>query len=299
VELRVSSLPTVNGESVVMRILDSQMMSLGLENIGMLPDSLEVFDKVIARPNGIVLVTGPTGCGKTTTLYAALRRVFSPMLKMITTENPVEYQMDGVVQVNINQNVGLTFARCLRAILRQDPDVIMVGEIRDFETAQMAIESSLTGHLVLSTLHTNDAPSTLTRLIDMEIEPFLITSAVTAVVAQRLIRKICLECKEPYKPDPAIIREIGFDPNEVQNINFFHGRGCSECNYTGYKGRIGIFELLILSDEVKEHVLNRDSSAVIFRQARKDGMRTMREDGWEKVLQGLTTVEEVLASTSH
>ncbi|MBN2329307.1 MAG: Flp pilus assembly complex ATPase component TadA [Candidatus Omnitrophica bacterium] len=299
VELRVSSLPTVNGESVVMRILDSQMMDMGLENIGMLPDALEMFDKVIKRPNGIVLVTGPTGCGKTTTLYAALRRVFSPMLKMITTENPVEYQMDGVVQVNINHSVGLTFARCLRAILRQDPDIIMVGEIRDFETAQMAIESSLTGHLVLSTLHTNDAPSTLTRLIDMDVEPFLITSAVTAVVAQRLIRKVCLDCKEPYKPDPALIREIGFDPAEVGNINFFHGRGCAECNYTGYKGRIGIFELLLLSDEVKEQVLNRDSSAVIFRQARKDGMRTMREDGWEKVLQGLTTVEEVLSSTSH
>ncbi len=299
VELRVSSLPTVNGESVVMRILDSQMMDMGLENIGMLPDTLEKFDKIIARPNGIVLVTGPTGCGKTTTLYAALRRIFSPMLKMITTENPVEYQMDGVVQVNINHNVGLTFARCLRAILRRDPDIIMVGEIRDLETASMAIESSLTGHLVLSTLHTNDAPSTLTRLIDMEVEPFLITSAVTAVVAQRLIRKICLECKEPYKPDPALVQEIGFNPKEVEHINFFHGRGCSECNYTGYKGRVGIFELLILSDAVKEHVLNRDSSAVIFRQARKDGMRTMREDGWEKVLQGITTVEEVLSSTSH
>ncbi len=299
VELRVSSLPTVNGESVVMRILDSQMMDLGLENIGMLPDTLEIFDKVIKRPNGIILVTGPTGCGKTTTLYAALRRVFSPMLKMITTENPVEYQMDGVVQVNINHNVGLTFARCLRAILRQDPDIIMVGEVRDLETAQMAIESALTGHLVLSTLHTNDAPSTLTRLIDMDVEPFLITSAVTAVVAQRLIRKICLECKEPYRPDPTLIREMGFDPAEVEHINFFHGRGCSECNYTGYKGRVGIFEMLVLSEAVKELVLKRDSSAVIFRQARKDGMRTMREDGWEKVLQGVTTVEEALSCTSH
>ncbi len=299
VELRVSSLPTVNGESVVMRILDSQMMEVGLENIGMLPDTLEIFDKIIKRPNGIVLVTGPTGCGKTTTMYASLRRIFSPMLKMITTENPVEYHMDGVVQVNINHAVGLTFARCLRAILRQDPDIIMVGEIRDLETAQMAIESSLTGHMVLSTMHTNDAPSTLTRLIDMEVEPFLITSAVVGVVAQRLIRVICLDCKEPYKPEPAIIQELGYNPKDVENITFFHGRGCSECNYTGFKGRSGIFELLILSDAAKELVLNRESSSVIFRQARKDGMRTMREDGWEKVLQGLTTVEEVLSSTSH
>lgn len=297
VELRVSSLPTVNGESIVMRILDSQVLSLGVENLGMLPDTLEDFDKMIKRPNGIILVTGPTGSGKTTTLYASLNRIFSPMLKMVTTENPVEYQMDGVVQVNINPTVGLTFARCLRAILRQDPDIIMVGEIRDFETAAMAVESSLTGHLVLSTLHTNDAPGTLTRLIDMEVEPFLITSAVAGVLAQRLVRTICSECKEPYNPDPALIREMGFEPSEVENITFFHGRGCSECNYTGYKGRIGIFELLRLSDEVKELVLERASSAVIFRQARKDGMRTLREDGWEKVIQGMTTIEEVLAHT--
>lgn len=299
VELRVSSLPTVNGESIVMRILDSQVLDLGVENLGMMPDTLEIFDKMIQRPNGIVLVTGPTGSGKTTTLYASLNRIFSPMLKMITTENPVEYQMEGVVQVNINQQVGLTFARCLRAILRQDPDIIMVGEIRDFETAAMAIESSLTGHLVLSTLHTNDAPGTLTRLIDMDVEPFLITSAVAGVLAQRLVRTICSECKEPYKPDPALIREIGFEPSEVENITFFHGKGCAECNYTGYKGRIGVFELLALSERVKELVLERASSAVIFRQARQDGMRTLREDGWEKVIQGMTTIEEVLSHTIH
>ncbi len=299
VELRASSLPTVNGESVVMRILDSETMNLGLSNIGMLPDTLEVFDKVIKRPNGIVLVTGPTGSGKTTTLYSSLSRIFSPMLKMITTENPVEYQMDGVVQVNINPTVGLTFARCLRSILRQDPDIIMVGEIRDLETAQMAIESSLTGHLVLSTMHTNDAPGTLTRLIDMDVEPFLITSAVACVLAQRLIRVICLDCKEEYKPDPQLIEEIGYNPDDVKNITFFHGTGCSECNYTGYKGRVGIYELLTLSEEVKELVLERAASSVIFRQARKDGMRTLREDGWEKVIQGITTVEEVLTCTVH
>ncbi len=297
VELRVSSLPTVNGESVVMRILDSNTMNLGLESIGFLPDTLELWDKMIKRPNGIVLVTGPTGCGKTTTMYSSLSRIFSPMLKMITTENPVEYQMDGVVQVNINQSVGLTFARCLRSILRQDPDIIMVGEIRDLETASMAIESSLTGHLVLSTMHTNDAPGTLTRLIDMDVEPFLITSAVSGVMAQRLVRVICLDCKEPYRPDPALIQEMGFRPEEVENINFFHGRGCSECNYTGYKGRTGIFELLQLSEPIKELILERVSSAAIFHQARKDGMRTLREDGWEKIVQGVTTVEEVLACT--
>jgi type IV pilus assembly protein PilB len=299
IELRVSSLPTVNGESVVMRILDSEVMSVGLENIGFLPDTLERFDKIIKNPNGIVLVTGPTGCGKTTTLYAALQRVFSPMLKMITTENPVEYQMEGVVQVNINQSVGLTFARCLRAILRQDPDIIMVGEIRDLETAQMAIESSLTGHLVLSTMHTNDAPGTLTRLIDMDVEPFLITSAVIGVVAQRLIRLICSECKEPYQPEPALVKEMGFSPEEVENITFFHGKGCAECNYTGYKGRTGIFELLTLSEQIKDMILNREPTSHIFREARKEGMRTLREDGWEKIIQGLTTFEEILHNTVH
>ncbi len=299
VELRVSCLPTVNGESVVMRILDSQVMSLSLAQIGMLPDTLDRYGKIISRPNGIVLVTGPTGCGKTTTMYASLRHIFSPMLKMITTENPVEYQMDGVVQVNINQSVGLTFARCLRAILRQDPDIIMVGEIRDLETASMAIESSLTGHMVLSTMHTNDSSGTLTRLIDMNVEPFLIASAVVAVMAQRLIRIICLDCKEPYEPDPALIREMGFSPEEVQNITFFHGKGCSSCNYTGYRGRTGMFELLVMSEKLKELVLERAASSLIFQEARKEGMRTLREDGWEKVVQGITTIEEVLASAIH
>jgi len=299
VELRVSCLPTVNGESVVMRILDSEVMGLSLENLGMLPDTLETYEKVIARPNGIVLVTGPTGCGKTTTMYASLRKVFSPMLKMITTENPVEYQMDGVVQVNINQAVGLTFGRCLRSILRQDPDIIMVGEIRDLETASMAIEASLTGHLVLSTLHTNDAPGTLTRLIDMDVEPFLITSAVVGVLAQRLVRVICLDCKEPYKPEPWILKELGINPSEAESITFFHGKGCSECNYTGYRGRTGIYEFLILTEPIKQLVLERAPSSEIFRQAREEGMRTLREDGWQKVIQGITSPEEVLHSTVH
>jgi type II secretion system protein E len=299
VELRVSCLPTVNGESVVMRILDSEVMALDLDSLGMLPDTLEKYEKVISRPNGIVLVTGPTGCGKTTTMYSSLRRIFSPMLKMITTENPVEYQMYGVVQVNINQAVGLTFARCLRHILRQDPDIIMVGEVRDLETASMAIEASLTGHLVLSTLHTNDAPGTLTRLIDMDVEPFLITSAVVAVLAERLVRVICVDCKEPYNPDPIVLQELGIRPEDARNITLFHGRGCPECNYTGYRGRTGIFELLTLTEPVKQLVLKRAASSEIFRQARNDGMRTLREDGWQKVVQGITTPEEVLLSTVH
>lgn len=299
VELRVSCLPTVNGESVVMRILDSEVMALSLNNLGMLPDTLEIYEKIISRPNGIVLVTGPTGCGKTTTMYASLARIFSPMLKMITTENPVEYQMDGVVQVNINPAVGLHFARCLRHILRQDPDIIMVGEIRDLETASMAIEASLTGHLVLSTLHTNDAPGTLTRMIDMEVEPFLITSSVVAVVAERLVRVICLDCKEPHEPDPNMLRELGIQPEDARNITFFHGRGCPECNYTGYRGRTGIFELLTLTAPIKELVLKQAASSEIFHQARKEGMRTLREDGWQKVVQGITTPEEILLSTVH
>ncbi|MFH1741120.1 MAG: ATPase, T2SS/T4P/T4SS family [bacterium] len=297
VELRVSCLPTVNGESVVMRILDSEVMGLQLDQLGMLSDTLEIFEKIINRPNGIVLVTGPTGCGKTTSMYASLARIFSPMLKMITTENPVEYQMDGIVQVNINHAVGLTFARCLRSILRQDPDIIMVGEIRDLETASMAIEASLTGHMVLSTMHTNDAPGTLTRLIDMDVEPFLITSAVVAVLAERLVRVICLDCKEPYKPDPIILKELGINPDDVSNITFFHGKGCAECNYTGYRGRSGIFELLTLSEPVKQLVLERAASSEIFHQARSEGMRTLREDGWRKVVQGITTPEEILHST--
>ncbi len=299
IELRASSLPTVKGESIVMRILDSQLMSMGLENIGMMPDTLELWDKMIRRPNGIVLVTGPTGCGKTTTMYSSLERIFSPMVKLITTENPVEYQMDGVVQVNINPSVGLTFARCLRAILRQDPDIIMVGEIRDLDTAKMAVESSLTGHLVLSTMHTNDSCGTLTRLIDMEVEPFLITSAVVGVMAQRLIRKICDDCKEPYTPDPNQIREMGFTPEDVENITFFHGKGCDECLHTGYKGRVGIYELLALSEPVKDKVLEESSSAEIYHVARKEGLRSLREDGWEKVIQGITTIEEVLLATVH
>ncbi|MFB3895770.1 MAG: GspE/PulE family protein, partial [bacterium] len=259
IDLRVSTIPTVWGESIVMRILDKSMMMMGLEQIGLLPEVHDKLKVIIDKPNGIILVTGPTGCGKTTTLYSALNEIYTPELKVITTEDPVEYELEGVVQVNINENLGLTFAKCLRSILRQDPDVIMVGEIRDLETAQIAIQASLTGHLVLSTLHTNDAPSTITRLIDMDVEPFLISSTMEAVVAQRLIRTICPACRAEYTPEPDLFKEMGVDPSDLAGIPFFHGRGCEDCNYSGYKGRIGIFELLIINDEVRDLILERAS----------------------------------------
>lgn len=298
IDLRVSSLPTVNGESIVMRILDKTMMKMGLEQIGLLEDSLKIFDELIVKPNGIILVTGPTGSGKTTTLYAALDRIYNPGLKIISTENPVEYQMDGIVQVNINESVGLTFAACLRAILRQDPDVIMVGEIRDLETAQISIESALTGHLVLSTLHTNDAPSAVTRLVDMDVEPFLVTSSVVGVLAQRLVRTVCPNCRDEYKPKEELLYDLGVSPEEVEGVNFTRGKGCAECNYVGYRGRIGIFELFQVSESIRELILKREPSSVIRRQARLEGMRTMREDGWTKIKMGLTTIEEVLRETT-
>jgi type IV pilus assembly protein PilB len=297
IDLRVSTIPTVWGESIVMRILDKSMMMMGLEQIGLLPEVHDKLKVIIDKPNGIILVTGPTGCGKTTTLYSALNEIFTPELKVITTEDPVEYELEGVVQVNINENMGLTFAKCLRSILRQDPDVIMVGEIRDLETAQIAIQASLTGHLVLSTLHTNDAPSTITRLIDMDVEPFLISSTMEAVVAQRLIRTICPACRTEYTPEPEMFKEIGVDPSDVEGIPFYHGRGCEDCNYSGYKGRIGIFELLIVNDEIRDLILDRASTMHIQRAAKKQGMQAMRDDGWQKILAGITTMEEVLRVT--
>lgn len=297
IDLRVSTIPTVWGESIVMRILDKSMMMMGLEQIGLLPEVHDKLKVIIDKPNGIILVTGPTGCGKTTTLYSALNEIFTPELKVITTEDPVEYELEGVVQVNINENMGLTFAKCLRSILRQDPDVIMVGEIRDLETAQIAIQASLTGHLVLSTLHTNDAPSTITRLIDMDVEPFLISSTMEAVVAQRLIRTICPACRAEYTPEPELFKEMGIDPSDIAGIPFYHGRGCEDCNYSGYKGRIGIFELLIINDEIRDLILERASTMHIQRAAKKQGMQTMRDDGWQKVLAGITTMEEVLRVT--
>lgn len=297
IDLRVSSLPTVWGESIVMRILDKSMMMMGLEQIGLLPEVNEKMRGLIDKPNGIILVTGPTGCGKTTTLYSALNEIYTPELKVITTEDPVEYEMEGVVQVNIREAVGLTFASCLRSILRQDPDVIMVGEIRDEETAQISVQAALTGHLVLSTLHTNDAPSTVTRLIDMNVEPFLIASTIEGVIAQRLVRTICPNCREEYTPHEELFREMGMDPEEARQYTYFRGHGCDDCNYTGYKGRIGIYELMVITEAVRELVLQKATTVELARLARAEGMMTMRQDGMIKIQAGITTIDEVLRVT--
>lgn len=297
VDLRISTLPTVFGESIVMRILDRSVVMLSLNHVGILPDNLRKFDQLIKKPNGIVLATGPTGCGKTTTLYSALQVLNSPEVKIITTEDPVEYNIPGIMQVQIKEAIGLTFASCLRHILRQDPDIILVGEIRDSETAEIAIQASLTGHLVLSTLHTNDAPSTITRLIDMQIEPFLITSTLEAVLAQRLVRTICQNCKEPYQPDEGELEAINLTIEVAKERIFYRGKGCSLCDDVGYKGRTGIFELLIMSGDIRALVIGKAPAKDIRTKAREQGMRTMREDGLEKIYQGITTIEEVVKGT--
>lgn len=297
IDLRVSTVPTVHGESIVMRILDKSMMMLGIDQLGFTKETAEKFRKILHLPNGIILVTGPTGCGKTTTLYAALQELNDPGVKIITTEDPVEFELPGLIQVNINPNVGLTFARCLRSILRQDPDIILVGEIRDLETAQISVQASLTGHLVFSTLHTNSAAATITRLLDMGVEPFLITSTLEAVVGQRLVRLICPNCKRPYQPTPEELADFGVTPEDVKDIQFFKGEGCEQCGYTGYLGRIGIFELMILTEELRELILERASTEAIHNVAVKQGMKTMRQDGWLKICMGLTTFEEVAKQT--
>ncbi|MFH0793008.1 MAG: ATPase, T2SS/T4P/T4SS family [bacterium] len=297
IELRVSTIPTVHGESIVMRVLDKSLMMIGISQIGMMKDVLGDFLKVIRKPNGIVLVTGPTGCGKTTTLYASIREINDPGEKLITTEDPVEYQLDGIVQVNINENVGLTFPACLRSILRQDPDIILVGEIRDVETSQIAIQASLTGHLVFSTLHTNSAAATITRLIDMGTEPFLISSTLEAIVGQRLVRTICPRCKTSYSPPPEEMEEFNLRPEDVEGVTFFRGEGCEECGHTGYKGRMGLFELIILDDDIRALILERPTTDEIHEMAVRKGMKTMRQDGWLKILLGLTTFEEVARQT--
>jgi len=260
---------------------------------------LKDFRHLIKKPNGIVLVTGPTGSGKTTTLYSALREINKIDFKIITTEDPVEYDIEGIIQVPIVPKIGLNFARCLRSILRQDPDIIMVGEIRDEETAEIAIQASLTGHLVFSTLHTNDAPGAITRLVDMNIEPFLITSSVEAVIAQRLVRTICSKCKEPYVPSDVLLKEIDLTRNEVGNKSFYLGRGCEACNQTGYKGRTGIYEFMILNDAIKELVVDKAPTVVLRQKAQEFGMRTLRDDGLIKVLDGDTTIEEIIRETQQ
>ncbi len=293
VDLRVSTLPTVFGESIVLRVLDRSIVMLSLDQLGMLPNDLKTFRQLIQKPNGILLVTGPTGCGKTTTLYSALASLDSDTTKIITTEDPVEYDIPGIVQVHIREQIGLTFATCLRHILRQDPDTVLVGEMRDLETVQISIQASLTGHLVLSTLHTSDAATTIIRLLDMGIEPFLIASTLEAIIAQRLVRTICQNCKEPYRPDEEELRSIRLTAEEVRERTFYRGKGCGLCNNTGYKGRTGIFELLIPNDNVKVLIMKRASAGDIRDETTRQELKTIREDGLEKIYQGLTTIEEV------
>ncbi|GBC97850.1 Type II secretion system protein E [bacterium HR17] len=294
VDIRVSILPTVFGESVVMRLLDKAAMNFTLKDLGMLPDDLAKFEGLIKIPYGIILATGPTGSGKTTTLHAALKRIYSPERKIITIEDPVEYQLEGVTQIQVNPAVGLTFATGLRSILRHDPDVVMVGEIRDHETAEIAIHSALTGHLVFSTLHTNDAPGAITRLIEMGIEPFLVASSVEGVLAQRLVRRICQRCKEPYRPSDAVWEYLvaqGFVQSDEPVL--WRGRGCPECRFSGYSGRTGIFEVLVMDDDLRDLVLRKASSHEIRQAAMEKGMRTLYQDGMLKTALGITTVEEV------
>ena len=297
IDIRVSVIPMLFGEGIVMRILDKASVLFTLPQLGMPEDTFAIFEKEIERPNGIILVTGPTGSGKTTTLYAALSAIINGEIKVITVEDPVEYHLDGVNQIQVHPKVGLTFASGLRSILRHDPDVIMIGEIRDKETAEAAIQASLTGHLVLSTLHTNDACSAATRLIDMGIEPFLVSSTLNAAMAQRLVRKICPDCREEYEPDSkevaAIPGDLGYRPGQ----KLWRGVGCRKCNHTGYRGRMGLYELMVMSDDVSEKIMARASSRSLEAAARSNGLRLLREDGWIKVREGITTVKEVIQST--
>jgi type IV pilus assembly protein PilB len=297
IDLRVSSIPTNHGESVVMRILDKTSLTLGLPELGFLSDDQATIERILGLPDGIFLVTGPTGSGKSTTLYACLHTINKPDRKIITVEDPVEYQLSGVNQVPVNEDVGMTFAAALRAMLRQAPNIIMVGEIRDVETANIAINASLTGHLVFSTLHTNDAPSAVTRLVDIGVKQFLVASSVRAILAQRLVRRICANCTEPYEPTEVELRTLNLKPEQLEGANFRKGRGCDKCRGTGYKGRMGIFEICVLDDEIRRMINEKMSVASIRQRARDLGMRTLREDGLRKVLGGMTTPDEVITST--
>ncbi|HPX18638.1 MAG TPA: type II secretion system ATPase GspE [Deltaproteobacteria bacterium] len=300
VDLRISIVPTVNGERVVMRILDKSSVLYGLEELGFYPDDLERIERLIKQEHGIILVTGPTGSGKTTSLYSMLSRINSPDKNILTIEDPIEYQLKGIGQIPVNTKVGLTFASGLRSIVRQDPDVILVGEIRDLETAEIAIQAALTGHLVFSTLHTNDSASAVTRLIDMGIEPFLVTSSVNAILAQRLVRKICPACKQEYFPEDESLLEIGLSKEMLDKEGYlYRGAGCSECIGTGYKGRTGIYEILFMSDAIRSTVLKTSDSNAIKQVAVGEGLHTLRQDGARKVEDGVTTIEEVLRVTQQ
>ena len=297
IDLRVSTLPTAFGESIVMRILDKEGLNLGLPQLGFFSDDQATFERIIAMPDGIFLVTGPTGSGKSTTLYSALNYINHPDRKIITVEDPVEYEMIGINQVQVRRDVGMTFSAALRSMLRQAPNIIMVGEIRDRETAEIAVNASLTGHMVFSTLHTNDAPSAVSRLIDIGIKPFLVSASLRAVLAQRLVRRICPACKAPHEPDEKLLKSLGVRPDQVNDANFMQGNGCAKCNSTGFHGRIGIFEMFTMSEELQQMVYEEASLVSIRNKSREMGMRTMREDGIRKILAGVTTCEEVLNTT--
>jgi len=297
IDLRVSCIPSNHGESIVMRILDKEGLKLGLPQLGFFTDDQQTFERLIGLPDGILLVTGPTGSGKTTTLYSVLNFINRPDRKIITVEDPVEYVMSGINQVHVNELVGLTFALALRSMLRQAPNVIMLGEIRDLETATIAINASLTGHLVFSTLHTNDAPGAVARLIDIGVKPFLVASSTRALLAQRLVRKICKKCAAPYTPSEAELRALNIDGDKAVNANFMKGKGCNDCNKTGHRGRFGVFEMFVIDDEARKLIYDRVPSSVLRVRAREMGMRTLREDGARKVLAGLTTAEEVIRAT--
>ena len=297
IDLRVSCLPTNHGESIVMRILDKEGLKLGLPELGFFTDDQQTFERVIGLPDGILLVTGPTGSGKTTTLYSCLHFINRPDRKIITVEDPVEYVLAGINQVQVNETVGLTFAGALRAILRQAPNVVMLGEIRDFETASIAINASLTGHLVFSTLHTNDAPGAVARLVDIGVKPFLVASSTRCLMAQRLVRKICKKCGQPYRPTDSEIHALNLTEENLKNATLIKGRGCANCNNTGNRGRFGIFEIFVIDDEARKLIYDHAPTSVLRARAREMGMRTLREDGIRKVLAGLTTPEEVIRAT--
>jgi type IV pilus assembly protein PilB len=296
-DFRVSAIPTLFGEKVVLRLLDKSALQLDMTKLGFEESSLADLKAAIHKPVGMILVTGPTGSGKTTTLYSGLSELNKETDNIITAEDPIEYNFMGINQVQMHEEIGLTFASSLRSFLRQDPDIIMVGEIRDFETAQIAVQAALTGHLVLSTVHTNDAPGTITRLIDMGIEPFLISSAVILILAQRLVRKICMDCRELIKVHPQLLIDLGIAPDEVKSFQVYKGKGCPICNNTGYKGRIGLYEVMPMKEEVKELVLSRASTSEIKKEAIRLGMKTLRQSGIMKIKEGVTTVEEIFRST--
>jgi general secretion pathway protein E/type IV pilus assembly protein PilB len=297
IDLRVSTLPTAFGESIVMRILDKEGLNLGLPQLGFFSDDQATFERIIAMPDGVFLVTGPTGSGKSTTLYSALNCINHPDRKIITVEDPVEYEMPGVNQVQVRRDVGMTFSAALRSMLRQAPNIIMVGEIRDKETAEIAINAALTGHMVFSTLHTNDAPSAISRLVDIGIKPFLVAAALRAVLAQRLVRRICPNCKQAHTPDEKLLSSLGIRSDQALDANFMLGKGCPKCNSTGFRGRVGVFEMFTMSEELQQMVYENASLVALRNKSKEMGMRTMREDGIRKVIAGVTTPEEVLHST--